>query len=194
MEADDDDRRSWPLIPCQSDIFTGRFYLAWPSLLSPLTTKNKRKLMKKLICCTIIASFATIALAIAAPNKEAIMAKEKAAWQAFKDKKADDFKKVVDKDFRGVYAEGVSNLQKELDDMKKWDMKSFAISDYDSFSDEPDVIVTTYTVKLEGTYEGKDMTGTYNCGTVWKTEKGAWMAIFHTNTKQEAAAKPAGTQ
>jgi len=145
--------------------------------------------MKKLICCTIIASFATIALAIAAPNKEAIMAKEKAAWQAFKDKKADDFKKVVDKDFRGVYAEGVSNLQKELDDMKKWDMKSFAISDYDSFSDEPDVIVTTYTVKLEGTYDGKDMIGTYNCGTVWKTEKGAWMAIFHTNTKQEAAAK-----
>ena len=117
------------------------------------------------------------------------MAKEKAAWQAFKDKNADDFKKVVDKDFRGVYAEGVSNLQKELDDMKKWDMKSFAISDYDSFSDEPDVIVTTYEVKLEGTYDGKDMTGTYNCGTAWKTEKGAWMAIFHTNTKEE---KPAG--
>ena len=145
--------------------------------------------MKKYITYAMTALFATIAVSIAAPDKATIMAKEKAAWQAFKDKKADDFKKVVDKDFRGVYAEGVSNLQKELDDMKKWDMKSFAISDYDSFSDEPDVIVTTYTVKLEGTYDGKDMTGTYNCGTVWKTEKGAWMAIFHTNTKEE---KPAG--
>ena len=43
--------------------------------------------MKKLICYTIIASFATIALAIAAPDKDA-MKKEKAAWQAFKDKKS----------------------------------------------------------------------------------------------------------
>ena len=135
------------------------------------------------------ALFATIAVSIAAPDKDAMMAKEKAAWQAFKDKKADDFKKVVDKDFRGVYAEGVSNLQKELDDMKKWDMKSFAISDYDSFSDEPDVIVTTYTVKLEGTYDGKDSSGTYNAGSVWKKEGNDWLAIFHTNVKQEAAAK-----
>src|SRR5947209_9393205 len=123
--------------------------------------------MKKYITYSVAAFFAMTVVGFAGADKDAIEAKEKAAWQAFKDKKADDFKKVVDKDFRGVYAEGVSNLQKELDDMKKWDMKSFAISDYDSFSDEPDVIVTTYTVKLEGTYDGKDMTGTYNCGTVW---------------------------
>lgn len=145
--------------------------------------------MKKYIIYAMTALFATIAVSIAAPDKDAMMAKEKAAWQAFKDKNTADFKKVVDKDFRGVYAEGVSNLQKELDDMKKWDMKSFTISDYTAFSDEPDVVVTTYMVKLEGTYDGKDMSGTYNCGTVWKTEKGAWMAIFHTNTKEE---KPAG--
>ena len=145
--------------------------------------------MKKYISCTILAFFAAAAVSIAAPDKAAIEAKEKAAWQAFKDKKADDFKKLVDKDFLGVYAEGVSNMQKELDDMKKWDMKSFAISDYTAFSDEKDVIVTTYTVKLEGTYDGKDMSGTYNAGSVWKTEKGAWMAIFHTNVKAEAAAK-----
>ena len=143
--------------------------------------------MKRLICYTTIASFATIALAIAAPNKDAMMEKEKAAWQAFKDKKSDDFKKLVDKDFRGVYAEGISNLQKELDDMKKWDMKSFAISDFDSFSDEKDVVVTTYKVVVEGTYDGKDMSGTYNAGTVWKLENDKWLAIFHTNIKGEAA-------
>jgi hypothetical protein len=145
--------------------------------------------MQKLIAYTIAALLATVAVSISAPDKDAIEANEKAAWQAFKDKNADDFKKVVDKDVRGVYAEGVSDLQKELDDMKKWDMKSFTISDFDSFSDEPDVVVTTYTVKIEGTYDGKDHSGTFNCGTVWKTEKGVWMAIFHTNAKQEAAAK-----
>jgi hypothetical protein len=147
--------------------------------------------MKKYITYAMAALFATIAISIAAPDKAAIEAKEKAAWQAFKDKKADDFKKVVDKDIRAVYAEGISNMKKELEDMQKWDMKSFTISDFDSFTDEPDVIVTTYTVKVEGTYDGKDMSGTYNAGSVWKKEKAAWMAIFHTNMKQE---KPAGTQ
>src|SRR5438874_4640013 len=126
--------------------------------------------MKKCIAYVVTALIATIGISIAAPDKAAIEAKEKAAWQAFKDKKTDDFKKVVDKDFLGVYAEGVSNMAKELDDMKKWDMKSFAISDYAAFSDEKDVMVATYVVKIEGTYDGKDASGTYNCGSVWKLE------------------------
>ena len=119
----------------------------------------------------------------APPNNATMEGMEKSAWQAFKDKNEADFKKVVDKDFRGVYDGGISNLQKELDDMKKWDMKSFEISGYDMFSDEKDVVVATYKVKIEGTYEGKDMSGNYNAGTVWKLENGKWLAIFHTNIK-----------
>jgi hypothetical protein len=145
--------------------------------------------MKKYMTYAMTAFFAMVAVSIAAPDKAAIEAKEKTAWQTFKDKDADGFKKVVDKDFRGVYADSIANLQTELDDMKKWDIKSFTISDYKTFSDEKDVIVTTYTVKIDGTFDGKDASGTYNAGSVWKQEKGAWMAIFHTNVKQEAAAK-----
>jgi hypothetical protein len=144
--------------------------------------------MKTHISYALAGVFALSAVSFAAPpDKEAIMAKEKAAWQAFKDKDAAAFQKLVDKDVRAVYADGIANMTKELADMKKWDMKSFAISDYDSFTDEPDVIVTTYTVKVEGTYDGKDMSGTYNAGSVWKQEKGAWLAIFHTNIKVEPA-------
>ena len=131
--------------------------------------------MKKQITYLITALLATIAVSTAAPPDKATMqGKEKAAWQAFKDKNEADFKKVVDKDFRGVYDEGISNMQQELDGMKKWDMK--------------DVVVATYKVKIEGTYEGKDMSGTYNAGTVWKQENEKWRAIFHTNIKQAGAA------
>ena len=143
--------------------------------------------MKKYVSYAVIALLTTIAGSNAAtPDKAAMEGKEKAAWQAFKDKNEAEFKNLVDKDFRGVYDEGISNMQKELEDMKKWDMKSFEISDYDMFSDEKDVVVTTYKVKIEGTYEGKDMSGTYNAGTVWKQENGKWMAIFHTNIKSAA--------
>jgi hypothetical protein len=92
--------------------------------------------MQKLMIYTMTALFATIAVSIAAPDKDAMMAKEKAAWQAFKDKNAADFKKVVAADFLGVYAEGISDMKKELDDMQKWDMKSFAISDYNAVASE----------------------------------------------------------
>ena len=145
--------------------------------------------MKKYMTYAATAFFATITISLAAPDKAAIEAKENAAWQAFKDKKADDFKKVVGKDLRCVYAEGLSDMQKELADMQKWDMKSFSISDFTAFSDEPNVMLTTYIVKIEGTYDGKDMSGTYNAGSVWKQKKGAWMAIFHTNIKQGAASQ-----
>ena len=143
--------------------------------------------MKTQLTYAVAILFASVAVSIAAPDKEAIMAKEKAAWQAFKDKNADDFKKVVDKDIRCVYSDKISNLEKELADMKKWDMKSFVISDFDSFSAGPDVIVTTYTVKIEGTVDGKDVSGNYNSGSVWKKEGNDWLAIFHTNIKAEAA-------
>ena len=123
----------------------------------------------------------------AGPDKAAVEAKENSAWQAFKDKKADAFQKVVDKDLRAVYAEGVMKISDELEAMKKWDMKSFAISNFDMFSDEKDVVVTTYVVKIEGTFDGKDMSGNYNAGTVWKMEGKDWLAIFHTNIKQEGA-------
>jgi len=143
--------------------------------------------MKRYISYTMIGLLATIAVSIAAtPDKAAMEEKEKAAWQAFKDKKAEEFQKLVDKDVRCVYDTGVSNMAKELAAMQKWDMKSFAISDYDIFSDEKDVIVATYTVKVEGTFDGKDMSGTYNAGSVWKKEGSNWLAIFHTNIKQAA--------
>src|SRR5437763_11810926 len=105
---------------------------------------------------TMVALLATVAISIASPDKDAMMAKEKAAWQAFKDKKSDDFKKVVHADFRGVYAEGISDMQKELDDMKKWDMKSFTISDYNVISVGADTVMSAYRVVVEGTYDGKD--------------------------------------
>jgi hypothetical protein len=145
--------------------------------------------MKKLIICTITALFATVAVSIAAPDKDAMMAMEIAAWHAFKEKNAAAFKKVVAADFLGVYAQGVSDMKTELDNMQKWDMKSFAISDYTALASGADTMVSTYKVTVDGTYDGKDASGTYNAGSVWKMKEGAWQAIFHTNVKVESAAK-----
>jgi hypothetical protein len=145
---------------------------------------QRKHIMKKYISYTMMALLGTVALSTAASTEEMLQEKEKAAWQAFKDRKPDDFKKVVSAKLVGVYAEGTSDLQKELADMQKWDMKSFAISNYKVMTDGSDTVVTTYSVTIEGTYDGKDQTGTYNAASVWKKQNGQWQAIFHTNVRQ----------
>ena len=148
--------------------------------------------MRRMITATVIASLASVAISTAATDDNALQEKEKAAWQAFKDKKTDDFKKLVSAKLVAVYAEGMSDMQKELADMQKWDMKSFAISDYKVTPAGPDTCVTTYKVAVEGTYDRQDQSGTYNAASVWKRQKGEWQAIFHTNVKEAPTTKPAG--
>src|SRR6058998_243826 len=151
------------------------------------TQPQRKHIMKKYFSYTMMALLGTVALSTAASTEDVMQEKEKAAWQAFKDKKPDDFKKVVSPNLVAVYAEGMSDLQKELADMQKWDMKSFAISDYKVTSDGPGTVVATYKVAVEGTYDGKDQSGTYNAASVWKKQKGELQAIFHTNVKEAPA-------
>jgi hypothetical protein len=155
---------------------------------------ERTNLMKKLISYTLTALLATIAISVAAPdnNKDAIISKEKAAWQAFKDKKADEFKKLLSTDLVTVYADGMHNLQQELDAMSKTDMKSFDLSDFNVVFPNPKTAIITYKAKIEATSDGKDVSGTYNVGSVWHTANGQWVGVFHTDMKEETAAKPAG--
>jgi hypothetical protein len=146
--------------------------------------------MKKHLTVAVALLFASSLAAFAAPDTAALEANENAAWQAFKDKKPDEFKKIVDKDMISVSADGIADMNKEIASMQSWDMKSFKISGFKAFSDEKDVAVTSYTVAVEGTYDGKDASGTYNGGSVWKMEDGQWLAIFHTDVKQESATNP----
>jgi hypothetical protein len=145
--------------------------------------------MKKYITYAIAVLFASITLAVAGPNDDAIIANEKAAWQAFKDKKADDFKKLVSADMLAVYAEGVMNMPAELDAMSKRDMKSFSLSDFKIVMTDANTVMIAYRAKVESSMAGKTESGNYNCGSVWQMKSGAWQAIFHADMKEEKAAK-----
>jgi len=148
--------------------------------------------MRRMIISTMIALLATVAVSTDAQDKDAMIAKEKAAWQAFKDKKADEFKKLVSADLVTVYADGMHSLQQEVDAMSKTDMKSFDLSDFNVVFPDHKTAVITYKAKIEATSDGKDVSGTYNVGSVWHTAKGQWVGIFHSDMKEETAAKPAG--
>ena len=145
--------------------------------------------MKRYISYLVIAFIATVSVAVAAPDKDTMMAKEKSAWQAFKDKKSDEFKKLLSPDFVGVYADGIYTLQKQMDAMSKWDMKSFLLSDSNVVMTDADTAIVTCKAKVEGTYDGKDVSGNYNSGSIWQMKNGEWHAIFHSDSMEQKPAK-----
>lgn len=139
--------------------------------------------MKKLIALTVIGLFAASAAVFASPDKDALITAEKNAWQNIKDKKWDDFKKIFSADFRGVYADGINKLDKEMAGVKGLDLKSYDLGDIDFVSIDKDAAMVVYTATVEGTQDGKDVSGKINAASVWKKEGNDWRCVFHTDVQ-----------
>ena len=151
--------------------------------------------MKKqsiLFCVTLIA-VAPVCLAQAssakpaksASNETAITHLETSAWEAYKNKQADAFKKLMSEDYCGEYAEGIKNLDREVADMAKTDLRDYSLADMKVVFPSADVAVVTYKATIQQTSEGKDMSGTYNSGSIWVKKGGKWLEVFHTEVKAQ---------
>jgi hypothetical protein len=142
--------------------------------------------MKKLFTLIAICLFGFASGVFAAGDKETIMDKEKAVWQTVQDKNLDAFRKYFANDFRSVYAEGIYTIDQEVDSVRKVDLKSFSISDSTVVTPDKDTALLTYKVTTQGTQAGKDMSGTWNCASVWHKSGAEWRVIFHTEVKAQA--------
>jgi hypothetical protein len=150
--------------------------------------------MKKtfILCCIAVIAAAPIcpgqavrpqAAKKAAASEGAISDLEKSAWEAYKNKQTDGFKALMSKDYCGVYAEGVKNLDSELADMAKSNLREYSFADMKVVFPHPKVAVATYKATVQATSDGKDISGTYNSGSVWVQQGGKWIGVFHTETK-----------
>ena len=121
----------------------------------------------------------------AAPSESAITDLEKSAWEAYKNKQADAFKELMSKEYYGVYAEGVKTLDAEVADMAKSDLRDYSFSDVKVVFPHPKIAVMTYKAKVQASADGKDVSGTYNSGSVWIQQSGKWVGAFHTEAKAQ---------
>jgi hypothetical protein len=151
--------------------------------------------MKKrfiLFCVTFIAA-APICFAQASPSKSdksasketAITDLEKSAWEAYKNKQADAFKKLLSKDYCGVYADGIKTLDTEVADMAKTDLRDYSFADMKVVFPSADIAVITYKVTQQAISAGQDVSGAYNSAGVWMKRGGKWLGVFHTETKTQ---------
>jgi hypothetical protein len=110
---------------------------------------------------------------------------EKSAWEAYKGKQADAYKKLLAADYYCVYAEGIKTLDREVADMEKTDLRDYSFADTKVVFPSPDIAVMTYKVTMQETVAGQDASGTYNSASVWNKRAGKWLGVFHTEVKAQ---------
>jgi hypothetical protein len=76
-------------------------------------------------------------------------------------------------------------LDLELADMAKSDLRDYSFSDIKVVFPHPKMAVMTYKAKVQATADGKDVSGTYNSGSVWIQQSGKWIGAFHTEAKTQ---------
>jgi ketosteroid isomerase-like protein len=151
--------------------------------------------MKKQFILFVVAILSTspICLAQVSPSKAGksaakemeIIDLEKSAWEAYKSKQADAYRKLMSKDYYATYAEGIKTLDREVADMEKTDLRDYSFADSKVVFPSADVAVMTYKVTMEETSAGQDASGTYNSASVWNKRGGKWLGVFHTEIKAQ---------
>ena len=130
----------------------------------------------------------------AAPSEAEIEAKEKAAWDAFKQKDEAGFKKSLAADYYGVTASGVSDTAASITGMKDTDLSDFTLADWKMTTIDKDAVLLTYTATVKGTYKGKPVpSGPYYEASAYINRNGEWVNVYYQETleqKMPAGASP----
>ena len=69
--------------------------------------------------------------------------------------------------------------------MARTDLREYSLADMKVVFLSEAVAVITYKTTIQLTSEGKDMSGTYNSGSIWVKKGGKWLEVFHTEAKAQ---------
>jgi len=137
------------------------------------------------VCSDLLGSGSPAKPAKSASNEKAITDLEKSAWESYRNKQADAFKKLMSQDYCGAYSDALKTLDMEVVDMAKTDLRDYSLPDMKVVFPIADVAVTRYKATIQMTSEGKDMSGTYNSASVWVKKSGKWLEVLHTEAKAQ---------
>lgn len=120
-----------------------------------------------------------------AQREKAIVALEKIVTEAFKNKQLETVKKYLAPEFVGLDAEGFKNVDSELADVPKYDVRDNSFADMKIAFPSANMAVVTYKVTTQATHNGQDTSGTYNVASVWTKRERKWRLVFHTFMKSQ---------
>jgi hypothetical protein len=116
-------------------------------------------------------------------NEQAIINLEKAVTEAYKDKKADTFRKYLAKNYVGINADGITKLATEITAMENTDLLNYSFTDMKVVFPKAGIAVVTYKTTVESSVAGQYTSGAYNVASVWAKRWGNWVLISHVFIK-----------
>ncbi|MES2776030.1 MAG: nuclear transport factor 2 family protein [Bacteroidota bacterium] len=145
--------------------------------------------MKKAItlCLTTIliasTSFSQSNASKNAKLKAEIIALDKLAWKAWKDKNAEWFKTHTTEEFLSINSDGVST---KADVIKATptdcDVKSFSLSDFKFIVLDANSVILTYIANQDATCNGKKVTPKVRASVAYVKRGGKWIEAFYIDT------------
>ena len=129
--------------------------------------------------------------AVAPPSEADMIAKEKAAWDAFKRKDADAFKKSFAPEYVGISSSGVTDLAATVTVMSDVTISDITFADWKMTTIDKDLVLLTYTTTQKGTFKGQAFPeGPYRHATAWINRNGEWLSVYFQETLASTAPPP----
>ena len=120
--------------------------------------------------------------AVAPPSEADMIAKEKAAWDAFKRKDADAFKKMLAPEYIEISGNGTMDTAATVNAMNDVTFTDLTFADWKMTTIDKDLLLLTYTTTQKGTYKGEAFEATNRHGAAWVNRNGEWLAIYFQET------------
>ena len=120
-----------------------------------------------------------------AQREAAIVALEKIVTEAFKNKQVETFKKYLAPEFVGLDAEGFKNVDGELAEIPKYDVRDNSFANMKVAFLSGSMAVVMYKLTTQATHGGQDASGAYNVASVWTKRERKWHLVFHAFMKSE---------
>ncbi|MBC8030346.1 MAG: nuclear transport factor 2 family protein [Pyrinomonadaceae bacterium] len=123
------------------------------------------------------------------------IAKEKAIWDAIKNKNYESFSDMLASDQLEVRDDGVHDKAASVEGVKQFEPSELTFSDWKFQPIDRDAFIVAYTVAMKGKYQGKEFPPSSVRGSsAWVYRDKKWVAIFHQEcTVKPAPASPAGS-
>jgi hypothetical protein len=111
------------------------------------------------------------------------IAKEKAIWDAIKNKDYDAFSNSLAAEQLEILPEGVSDKTQSLAGVKEFEPSELTFSDWKFVPIDKDSFILNYSVTMKGKYRGREFPAeTARASSAWVNRAGKWEAIYHQET------------
>jgi len=119
-----------------------------------------------------------------ASEKEALIALEKQAWEAWKTRDGKFFQGLLSEESIGVGDSGVSKKATIVKDIASsdCDVRSYSLDIYELVMLDPNTAILTYKADQDATCKGKAVPAKVWASSVYVKRGGKWLSAFHQET------------